>query len=49
MCFSDSFPFSLHRVQEFYTSYFNGFTYTEKRKQFGEIFKIIKVSFYACI
>ena len=25
MCFSDVFPFSLHRLQEFYTGYFNPF------------------------
>ena len=45
MCFSDVFPFLLQRVQEFYGRYFNPllslanvFIYTEKGKQFGEIF-----------
>ena len=53
--FSDVFPFSLHRVQEFYTRYFNPvtfsanvFTYSEKGQWFGEIFKTIKFLFYKC-
>ena len=53
MCLSDVFPFSLHRVQEFYARSFNPlslvnvFTYTEKGQRFGEIFKT-KFSFYTC-
>ena len=43
MCFPDVFPFSLHRVQEFYARYFIVFPYTGKGWPFGEIFKTIKV------
>ena len=46
--FSDVFPFSLYRVQELYTRYFNVFTETEKGQWSGEIFKTITFSFYTC-
>ena len=35
MCFSDVYPFSLHRVQKFHVRYFNVFTYTERGQPSG--------------
>ena len=48
MCFS-VFPFSLHRIQEFYARYFIVFPYTGKGWPFGEIFKTIKVLYMQLI
>ena len=36
MCFSDVFPWSLHRVQEFYTRYFNPITFRSVIKRLAD-------------